>query len=79
MLKNSIINDDLKVSILQPEDLIGLKIQAYKNDASRALQDKADIQKLLELKNINIEIVKKYADLFNEWAEIEKIMAGDKK
>ena len=79
MLKNSIVNDDLKVSILQPEDLIGLKIQAYKNDASRALQDKADIQKLLELKNINTKIVKKYADLFNEWAEIEKIMTGNKK
>ncbi len=79
MLKNSIVNNDLKVSILQPEDLIGLKIQAYKNDSSRTLQDKADIQKLLELENINLDKVKKYADLFNEWAEIEKLWTGEKK
>ena len=50
MLKQAKLNKELNVYILQPEDLIGLKIQAYKNDPSRELQDKADIQKLSELK-----------------------------
>lgn len=54
-------------------DIIGLKIQAYKNDASRELQDKADIQKLLAWPKINLVEVKKYADLFCEWPVIEKL------
>lgn len=73
MLQKAKINSELGVYILQPEDLIGLKIQAYKNDPSRELQDKADIQKLLLLKKIDMLLVKKYADLFNEWPTIEKL------
>ncbi len=73
MLKLSEPNSSLGVYVLRAEDLIGLKIQAYKNDPSRELQDKADIQKLLALENLKMEIVKKYADLFGEWSEIEKI------
>lgn len=61
------------IFILKPEDIIGLKIQAYKNDASRELQDKADIQKLLAWPKINLVEVKKYADLFCEWPVIEKL------
>lgn len=32
------------INFVRAEDLIGLKIQAYKNDKSRVFQDKADIQ-----------------------------------
>lgn len=73
MLKRAVLNQELQVYILKPEDIIGLKIQAYKNDSSRELQDKADIQKLLALPDLEIEIVKKYADLFGEWSVIENI------
>ena len=73
MLKQAVRNTELGVYVLRAEDIIGLKIQAYKNDTSRELQDKADIQKLLRLSNIDFTLVKKYADLFQEWNEIEKL------
>jgi hypothetical protein len=73
MLKQAIQNAELGVYVLRPEDIIGLKIQAYKNDASRELQDKADIQQLLKIPNIDFDLIKKYADLFQEWTAIEKL------
>lgn len=73
MLKEAQLNASLGVYVLKAEDIIGLKIQAYKNDISRELQDKADIQKLLEVPGLDIHRIKKYADLFNEWSVIEKL------
>ena len=73
MLKRAQLNQELNIYILKPEDIIGLKIQAYKNDGTRELQDKADIQKLLALPNLDLEAIKKYADLFGEWSVIEKL------
>ena len=73
MLKQAIQNKELGVHVLRAEDIIGLKIQAYKNEPTRSLQDKADIQKLLQLPSLDMTLVKKYADLFQEWNEIKKI------
>ena len=73
MLTQAIHNKELGVHVLLAEDIIGLKIQAYKNDSTRCLQDKADIQKLLLLSNLDLVLVKKYAELFNEWDEIVKL------
>ncbi|MGZ3748757.1 MAG: hypothetical protein ACXVCD_15590 [Pseudobdellovibrionaceae bacterium] len=73
MLKHAIRNQELGIYVVRPEDIIGLKIQAYKNDSRRELQDKADIQKLLQLPNLDFNLIKKYADLFEEWATIEKL------
>lgn len=73
MLKQAIQHKELGVFVVRPEDIIGLKIQAYKNDSSRELQDKADIQKLLLLPNLDFNLIKKYADLFHEWNEIERL------
>lgn len=73
MLKQARQNTQLGVYVVSAEDIIGLKIQAYKNDPTREFQDKADIQKLLSLPQIDLIQVKKYADLFNEWPTIEKI------
>lgn len=73
MLKKARQNQELGVYVVRPEDIIGLKVQAYKNDPSRELQDKADIQKLLDLPDLDLDLVKKYADLFQEWPTIEKL------
>jgi len=73
MLKNAIDNSILGLHVLRAEDIIGLKIQAYKNDSARELQDKADIQKLLLHNQLDLEQVKKYADLFQEWEVIQKL------
>lgn len=73
MLKRAQENTQLGVYVIRPEDIIGLKIQAYRNDAGRELQDKADIQRLLALPQIDLAQVRKYADLFDEWPAIEKL------
>ncbi|KYG65562.1 hypothetical protein AZI86_00330 [Bdellovibrio bacteriovorus] len=73
MLKEAVLNSALGVYVLKAEDIIGLKIQAYKNDPSRELQDKADIQQLLAVPQLDLNRVKKYADLFGEWEVIKKI------
>jgi hypothetical protein len=75
MLQNSVKNSILGVYVLRAEDLVGLKIQAYKNDLTREFQDKADIQKLLENPNLDLTLIKKYADLFQEWEVIQKLGA----
>jgi predicted nucleotidyltransferase len=74
MLHRANLSQDLNVHILKAEDIIGLKIQAYKNDSARELQDKADIQKLLKLPNLEIDLIKKYADLFHEWPTIQNLI-----
>jgi hypothetical protein len=73
MLNRSLRNEDLGIYVLKPEDIIGLKIQAYKNDPSRELQDKSDIQQLLKLANIDLKQIQIYAELFGEWNEIQRI------
>ena len=73
MLKQAVLNQNLGVYVLRPEDIIGLKIQAYKNDPTRELQDKADIQNLLRLSNLDFKLIQKYAELFQEWPAIEKL------
>jgi hypothetical protein len=62
------------IAFVRAEDLIGLKIQAYKNDPSREFQDKADIQYLIESQSdLDWSLIKKYADLFNEWEVVNEI------
>lgn len=62
------------IKFVKMEDLIGLKIQAYNNDSSRELQDKADIQFLIEtIETLDWDKIKKYADLFNQWEAINDI------
>ncbi|MGM0568815.1 MAG: nucleotidyltransferase [Elusimicrobiota bacterium] len=36
-----------EIKVLQPEDIIGLKVQGMANDPKRILQDKADIENIL--------------------------------
>lgn len=74
ILKLSNKNGPEGINFVRAEDLIGLKIQAYKNDDSREFQDKADIQFLIgSQENLNWDLIKKYADLFSEWEVIDAI------
>jgi hypothetical protein len=62
------------IGCVQAEDLIGLKIQAYKNDPRRELQDRADIQRLIEVSPaLDWARIKQYADLFSEWPAVEDL------
>ncbi len=74
MLKKAHQDGPEGIRFVRIEDLIGLKIQAYKNDKTREFQDKADIQYLIKVgKNLNWNLIKKYADLFGEWRAIDEI------
>lgn len=74
ILKNAKEGGPEGIHFIGAEDLIGLKIQAYNNDSSRELQDKADIQFLIETyTNLDFDKIKEYADLFNRWEDINEI------
>jgi hypothetical protein len=46
-VEKEIFGGELKIRVLRPEDLIGLKLQAVKNDPSRKEIDMADIKALV--------------------------------
>ena len=74
ILKLSNPNGPEGINFVRAEDLIGLKIQAYKNDIAREFQDKADIQFLISsLDTLDWGLIKKYADLFGEWEVVNGI------
>lgn len=74
ILKEANFGGPEEIRFVKVEDLIGLKIQAYVNDPTRELQDKADIQFLLEnVEGLDWDKIKRYADLFSEWDVINEI------
>lgn len=71
MLKNAKDNSQLGVYVLQAEDIIGLKIQAFVNDVDREHKDLNDIQELVNKgQGLNWEKIEKYADMFKVWHKI---------
>lgn len=60
--------------VVAPEDLIGLKIQAFTSNRKREYRDKGDILAIFRnVKNLDFKLIKEYADMFNVWKEIEEI------
>lgn len=61
----------LPYPVVAPEDLIGLKIQAFTGDRSREFTDKGDILTLFKnVSDLDFEKIKEYADIFNVWNEV---------
>jgi putative nucleotidyltransferase-like protein len=56
-----------KIKVLRPEDLIGLKLQAIKNDPARKEVDMADIKALVSVlkENLNWSIIKTYSTILD--------------
>lgn len=75
MLRDAKPLPPLGIHCLAAEAIIGLKIQAYKNDPTREFQDKADIQSLIQRHGASLhwEQIKTYADLFDEMPFIETL------
>ena len=73
---SAILDSKFKIKVLVPEDLIGLKVQSSSNDLSRYHQDMADIESLMRAnyKNLNINSIKEYFELFRREAELEEIL-----
>lgn len=59
-------NNTLKIKVVRPDDLIGLKLQAIKNNPERNEQDTADIEMLISIhgKDIDWSLIKKYCIYF---------------
>ena len=74
MLKQLRFIGNFPFPVVSPEDLIGLKIQAFVGDRSREFIDKGDILTIMKnVPNLEFDRIKEYADIFNVWNEIEDI------
>ena len=69
------INKDIDVRVAMPEDIIGLKLDAIKNNPKRELQDWADIQAIVEVLGDNLDWTKirNYCKLLDVEEVYEKI------
>jgi hypothetical protein len=71
MLKRVIIkkvlNNTLTLKVLIPEDLIGLKVQAFVNNPARKHRDLDDIKNLMVIayKDLNWQLIEQHFSLFN--------------
>jgi len=63
--EKEIFNGELRIRVLIPEDLIGLKLQAIKNSPARKEQDMADIKALTAARSgsLDWELVRRYAEI----------------
>jgi len=72
MLERLKVLDNLPYPVVAPEDLIGLKIQAFAGNRDREFTDKGDIFTLMKnVPNLDFNKIKDYADIFNVWTEIK--------
>ncbi|MFH1857163.1 MAG: AbrB/MazE/SpoVT family DNA-binding domain-containing protein [Candidatus Omnitrophota bacterium] len=75
MLKKStetpVLDGKIKVKVLRPEDIIGLKLQALVNDKSRENKEYSDIEKIAEQFNqkLDWEALMDYFELFKKEKE----------
>ena len=69
---------EVTLKYLQAEDLIGLKLQALKNDPQR-FQDQADIVSLLRKPGLDLNWVREYYTLFNKEAELDEFLVHERK
>ena len=68
----------LTLPVVQPEDIIGLKVQAAVNDPRRATSDWADIRMILEssaviLREMDWDLIADYLDVFDQGEKIHQM------
>jgi hypothetical protein len=65
-VEKKLFGAELSIKVLLPEDLIGLKVQAFANDARRERLDMYDIEALMSLhgKILDWELIGEYFNLF---------------
>jgi hypothetical protein len=71
----------LRVPVVDAEALIGLKLQALVNDASRGPQDEADIRALVTANGaaLDLETVRDYYRLFDRERDLDALLADRSK
>ena len=78
--KRSVLQGSTEIYVVEPEDLIGLKIQAMANDRDRYYQDMADIQMIIKNKYeiLNFNRIKEYFELFDKLDDYNKLISDIK-
>ena len=76
-VEKEIFKGRLRIRVLRPEDLIGLKIQAMANNESRRARDLADIEMLMGKyrSELDWDLIKTYFDMF-EMGELARELRG---
>lgn len=66
--EKEVFEGSLKLKVLRPEDIIGLKLQSVANDQSRATQEYADIEALMGYykRNLDWELIEDYFSIFGQ-------------
>ncbi|MDP2923016.1 MAG: hypothetical protein Q8O30_04775 [Candidatus Omnitrophota bacterium] len=66
-VKKDLFEETITVKVLLPEDIIGLKVQAFANQPNRKVLELEDIKNLImaNLKDLDWEIIKNHFALFN--------------
>ena len=74
--KKSVLQGSTEIYVVEPEDLIGLKIQAIANDRCRYYQDMADIQMIVKNKYeiLDFKRIKEYFELFDKLDDYNKLI-----
>lgn len=62
------------ISVVDASDLIGLKVQSSSNDPSRMRRDLADIEKLLETGELDMDRIREYFSLFDREKELDALL-----
>lgn len=71
MLERAVVKDifggDVKIKVLRPEDIVGLKLQAFTNDPERKEKDMRDVRELIAVQkdNLDLVILRDYFALFD--------------
>jgi hypothetical protein len=65
--EKEIFGGEIKIKVLRPEDIIGLKLQAIKNDPSRKEGDMADIKALSAVLGERLDwvMIRKYTEILD--------------
>jgi hypothetical protein len=65
--EKEIFGGEIKIKVLMPEDLIGLKLQAIKNDPARKEGDMADVKALASVLRERLDwvLIGKYAEILD--------------
>ncbi len=67
---------EVDVHVVDPEDLIGFKVQSSSNNPRRRRQDMADVQRILELvPDLDLERIREYFQLFDREKELDELLS----
>jgi len=76
--EKAIFSGELKIKVLRPEDLIGLKLQAIKNNPARKEQDASDIKALASAQRGNLDwtLIAQYAEILEAGELLRELREG---